>query len=116
MSKTVAAPVSHRAWQDYYEMTKPKVVMLMLITAWVGMALAPQQGMASLANWVFGTLGIAALAAAGAAFNHLVDHKIDQLMARTHRRPVATGRVSQRNGLIFAFSLTLLGFAVLMVF
>lgn len=116
MSKTITAPVSPRAWHDYYEMTKPKVVMLMLITAWVGMALAPQQGAASLVNWVFGTLGIAALAAAGAAFNHLVDHKIDQLMARTHRRPVATGRVSQRNGLIFAFGLTLTGFAVLMVF
>lgn len=111
MSDThTAQPAS--IWRDFYEMTKPKVVMLMLITAWVGMALAPSQGF-PLAGVVLGTLGIAALAASGAAFNHLLDRKIDQRMARTHRRPVATGRVSMRQGLVFAGGLSVVGFAVL---
>ncbi len=111
MSKTIAT--RHQGlWHDFYEMTKPKVVMLMLITAWVGMALAPTDGF-PVAGVVLGTLGIAALAAAGAAFNHLLDRKIDQRMARTHRRPVATGRVSMRQGMVFAGTLTVTGFVVL---
>lgn len=101
-------------WRDFYEMTKPKVVLLMLITAWVGMALAPSEGF-PLAGVLLGTLGIAALAASGAAFNHLLDRKIDQRMARTHRRPVATGRVSLQQGMVFAVSLSVIGFVVLYV-
>ena len=111
MSKTATA--RHQGlWHDFYEMTKPKVVMLMLITAWVGMALAPNEGF-PLAGVVLGTLGIAALAASGAAFNHLLDRKIDQRMARTHRRPVATGRVSMQQGVVFAGALSVIGFVVL---
>lgn len=101
-------------WRDFYEMTKPKVVLLMLITAWVGMALAPSEGF-PLAGVLLGTLGIATLAASGAAFNHLLDRKIDQRMARTHRRPVATGRVSLQQGMVFAVSLSVIGFMVLYI-
>lgn len=100
---------------DLYEMTKPKVVLLMLITAWVGMALTP----IAMIPWltvITASLGIAMLAGAGAAFNHIVDEHIDQKMARTHQRPVATGRVSRPIGLVFASTLTVLGFVVLMVF
>jgi len=111
MSKTATA--RHQGlWHDFYEMTKPKVVMLMLITAWVGMALAPSESF-PLTGVILGTLGIAALAASGAAFNHLLDRKIDQRMARTHRRPVATGRVSMQQGLVFAGALSVIGFVVL---
>lgn len=99
-------------WRDFLEMTKPKVVLLMLITAWVGMALAPK-GDAAVVGMIVGTLGIAALAAAGAAFNHLLDRQLDQRMARTHRRPMATGRVSLHQGLAFAATLTISGFVML---
>lgn len=99
---------------DLLEMTKPKVVLLMLITAWVGMALAPIGAV----PWVpvmAGTVGIALLAAAGAAFNHILDQHIDQKMARTHRRPVATGRITPTLGFSFASVLTLSGFVMLFV-
>lgn len=113
MSKSIA--IGNRAlWRDFLEMTKPKVVLLMLITAWVGMALAPK-GDQAVVGMLVGTLGIAALAAAGAAFNHLLDRQLDQRMARTHRRPVATGRVTLQQGFVFAASLTLGGFVVLYV-
>lgn len=111
MSKPIA--IGNRAlWRDFLEMTKPKVVLLMLITAWVGMALAPKGEQAAV-GMIIGTLGIAALAAAGAAFNHLLDRQLDQRMARTHRRPVATGRVTVQQGFTFAVSLTIVGFVVL---
>lgn len=113
MSKQLAARRGG-LWHDFYEMTKPKVVLLMLVTAWVGMALAPTNGF-PVAGVVFGTFGIAALAAAGAAFNHLLDRKIDQRMARTHQRPMATGRVSLHQGLVFACGLSVVGFVVLYV-
>jgi len=100
---------------DLFEMTKPKVVLLMLITAWVGMALAPLGAIPWLAV-ITGSLGIAFLAGAGAAFNHILDQHIDQKMARTHRRPIATGRISTRNGFLFASILAITGFVLLLVF
>ncbi len=100
---------------DLFEMTKPKVVLLMLITAWVGMALAPL-GSVPWLEVILGTIGIALLAGAGAAYNHILDQHIDQRMARTHRRPIATGRVSTKLGLVFATSITMLGFSILLVF
>ena len=100
---------------DLYEMTKPKVVFLMLITAWVGMALAPL-GAIPWQAVIMGTLGIAFVAGAGAAFNHILDRQIDQRMARTQRRPIATGRISGRVGLSFATLLTVLGMALLFVY
>ncbi|WP_230390675.1 heme o synthase [Reinekea sp. G2M2-21] len=108
-------PVWREIASDLFEMTKPKVVLLMLITAWVGMALAPL-GAVPWLPVIVGTLGIALLAGAGAAFNHILDQHIDQRMARTHRRPVATGRISTRAGLWFAASLTVLGFGLLLLF
>ena len=100
---------------DLFEMTKPKVVLLMLITAWVGMALAPL-GAIPWMPVIVGTLGIALLAGSGAAYNHILDQHIDQRMARTHQRPVATGRISTRVGLVYATTLAGVGFASLLVF
>lgn len=97
---------------DLLEMTKPKVVLLMLITAWVGMALAPL-GSIPWIPVITGTIGIAMLAAAGAAYNHILDQHIDQKMARTHRRPVATGRITPIVGFSFATLLTIAGFVLL---
>ncbi|MFT4674824.1 MAG: protoheme IX farnesyltransferase [Reinekea sp.] len=100
---------------DLYEMTKPKVVFLMLITAWVGMALAPLGAVPWVAV-IMGTLGIAFLAGAGAAVNHILDEQIDQRMARTQKRPIATGRISTQTGFSFAIVLTVLGMAILFAY
>ncbi|WP_426237091.1 heme o synthase [Pseudomonas sp. TWP3-2] len=102
-------------WRDYLELTKPKVVVLMLITSLVGMFLATRAGV----PWtvlVFGNLGIALCAGGAAVVNHVVDRRIDALMARTHKRPLAEGRVSPAAALTFALVLALLGQALLLTF
>lgn len=101
-----------RRWQDYLALTKPKVVALLVLTAWVGMVLAAER----LAPWsllLAATLGIALLSAAAAALNHVVDQRIDAQMARTHSRPVARGRVSSQHATLFASGLALSGFLLL---
>ncbi|MDD2049868.1 heme o synthase [Pseudomonas putida] len=102
-------------WRDYLELTKPKVVVLMLITSLVGMFLATRAGV-PWAVLLFGNLGIACCAGAAAVVNHVVDRRIDALMARTHKRPLAEGRVAPAAALIFALLLALLGMALLLVF
>ncbi|WP_422422565.1 heme o synthase [Pseudomonas sp. GZD-222] len=102
-------------WRDYLELTKPKVVVLMLITSLVGMFLATRAGV----PWtilLFGNLGIACCAGGAAVVNHVVDRRIDALMARTHKRPIAEGRVAPAAALIFALALAVLGMALLLVF
>ena len=96
------------SWRDYLELTKPKVVMLMLITSLVGMFLATRAGV----PWtvlVFGNLGIGLCAAGAAAVNHVVDRRIDALMARTQKRPLAEGRISAGSALAFALLLSASG-------
>ena len=103
------------SWRDYLELTKPRVVLLMLITSLVGMFLATRAGV----PWtvlVFGNLGIALCAGGAAAVNHVVDRRIDAVMARTHKRPLAEGRVSPAAALTFALVLALLGQALLLTF
>ncbi|MEM1433274.1 MAG: heme o synthase [Pseudomonadota bacterium] len=108
----VAMPVS---WRDYYEITKPRVVMLMLLCAVVGMFLAVP-GMVPLDVLFFGTLGIALVAGSAAAVNHIADATIDARMARTEHRPVAMGRLTSTQGITFAAVTGGLGFAILYAF
>lgn len=112
MATVLLSQQYNRLWRDYLELTKPKVVALLVLTAWVGMVLASE----SLASWtllISATLGIGLLSAAAAALNHVVDQRIDAQMARTHSRPVARGRVSSKNAIVFACSLALTGFLLL---
>lgn len=105
----------HASWRDYLELTKPKVVLLMLITSLVGMFLATRAGV----PWtvlLFGNLGIALCAGGAAAVNHVVDRRIDAVMARTHKRPLAEGRVSPAAALTFALALGVAGLALLLTF
>ena len=87
-------------WRDYYEMCKPRVVLLMLLCTLVGMFLATNEAVA-LSLIVYCLVGVALVAGSAAALNHLVDATVDQKMARTEQRPVAQGRVSMRQGLVF---------------
>lgn len=101
-------------WRDYLELTKPRVVALMILTALIGMCMAVP-GFVPWQPLVFGNLGIALCAGAAAAINHLVDERIDQQMTRTRSRPVATGTVSPRAAATFAACLALAGITVLVV-
>lgn len=98
--------------KDYLELTKPKVVALLVLTAWVGMMLAVP-GLPDLLTVLAATVGIGLLSAAAAAINHVVDQRIDAQMARTYSRPVAKGRLSSKQASSFAFSLALTGFIIL---
>ncbi|MEW4952091.1 heme o synthase [Pseudomonas asiatica] len=103
------------SWRDYLELTKPKVVVLLLITSLAGMFLATRAGV-SWSVLLFGNLGIGFCAGGAAVVNHVVDRRIDALMARTHKRPLAQGRVEPLPALLFALALALLGMALLLVF
>ena len=87
--------------QQFLQLTKPRVVSLIVFTAVIGMLLA-LPGPVPLQPLFFGTLGIALVAGAAAAFNCLVEQKIDALMTRTQRRPLPSGALSSLQTLIFA--------------
>ena len=101
-------------WSQYYSLTKPKVVYLIVFTAMVGMLLAAE-GLPPLDLFVFGLLGIGLAAASGAAINHVVDEHIDRIMERTRNRPLASGDLDQKSALIFALSIGALGIGILLV-
>ncbi|SDT17079.1 protoheme IX farnesyltransferase [Halopseudomonas xinjiangensis] len=100
-------------WRDYLELTKPKVVALMIITSAIGMLLATE-GAVPWTILLAGNLGIALCAGSAAAINHVVDRRIDLHMARTQRRPLAQGRVNPLNAVLFAMLLGVAGMVILL--
>jgi protoheme IX farnesyltransferase len=97
---------------QYFELTKPRVVALIVFTAIVGMLLATP-GLPPWNALVFGSLGIWLAAASAAAINHLLDQRIDALMARTQHRPLPTGQLNPRQVLAFALVLGALSMTLL---
>ncbi|MGB7183150.1 MAG: heme o synthase [Burkholderiaceae bacterium] len=87
--------------RQYLELTKPRVVLLAVFCALIGMLLAAD-GQVSWRVLVFGNLGIGLLASAGFTINCLVERGIDARMARTRARPMARGEVSISGALLFA--------------
>ena len=102
------------SWRDYYEMCKPRVVMLMILTAMVGMFLAVP-GMVPLDILILGNIGIALVAGSGAVVNHLIDYRVDSLMKRTHNRPIPQGRVDQKQAAVFAAAIGVAGMLILLI-
>lgn len=102
-------------WRDYYEMCKPNVVLLMILTSIIGMLLAVP-GMVPLDVLILGNLGIALCAGSAAAVNHLVDRRVDQQMARTHNRPIAKGRIEPWQAAVFALVMGGMGMAILLIY
>lgn len=98
----------------FWQLTKPRVVALLVLTAWVGMMLA-SEGLPDLALMAAASLGIAMVSGAAAAFNHVLDQKIDARMARTRLRPLPSGRLSSRHAVSFACALAAAGFVLLLV-
>ncbi len=99
-------------WKVYWTLTKPKVVALMLLTALVGMCLS-QQGTLPLQAVTLGLIGIGLMAGSAAAFNHLIDRRIDAIMARTYRRPLPSGEIQAYKVFAFATVIGVVGFVVL---
>jgi len=100
---------------DYLSLCKPRVVLLMLLTSWVGMYLASPKAI----PWsilVLGTIGIAFAASSAAVINHLIDRHIDIKMRRTATRPIASKRISPKQALIFAGFLAFIAWLVLSIF
>ena len=98
----------------YYELCKPRVVYLIVFTAVVGMFLAVPDWPA-LNALIAGTLGIGLAASSAAAINHLLDQRIDAVMARTRDRPLPTGQLEVKQVLSFALILCVLSMAILVL-
>ncbi|MDX1516628.1 MAG: heme o synthase [Woeseiaceae bacterium] len=99
-------------WRDYYELTKPRVVMLIVFTAIVGMFLAAP-GWPGTVPLILGTIGISLAASGAAVFNHVLDARIDIHMLRTRGRPLPQGRISEPRALMFASMLSVVSMIVL---
>ncbi len=102
-------------FSQYLELTKPKVVLLIVFTALVGMLLSVNDGLPPLDKIFFGLLGIGFAASSAAAINHWADQKIDAIMLRTQHRPLPKGDLSDTNVIIFAFVLCAIAMAVLVI-
>jgi protoheme IX farnesyltransferase len=100
--------------RDYLELCKPRVVALMLLTVLVGMFLATS-GSVSAFLLMASLLGIGFCAGSAAAVNHLVDKRIDALMARTKKRPIARGQISVQSALWFALIMGVAGLSILVI-
>ncbi len=98
----------------YYQLTKPKVVALLVLTAWVGMMLATPSP-PDLLLMLSASLGIGLVSSAAAAFNHVLDQKIDAQMARTYMRPLPKGKLTTLEAVVFACLLAVSGFILLLV-
>jgi len=100
---------------SYLTLCKPRVVLLMILTSMVGMCLAPKTSF-SWMLFILANLGIALMACSAACVNHVVDRHIDRLMCRTEKRPLVQGDISEKNAIIFAAILGLVGLFILVLY
>jgi len=115
MDNSTSSDSLSAAFRQYYDLTKPRVVMLIVFTAVVGMLLAVP-GMPDLWVVLAASLGIGLAASSGAAMNQIIDMRADAIMARTQNRPLATGGMAVWQAIIFASLLCLLGMLVLVYY
>ena len=112
MSNRTITDTADIIWQDYLTLCKPKVVSLIIFTAVVGMFLATP----NMVPWdvlIYGTIGIGLAASSAATINHVIDYRIDSIMARTMRRPLPEGKISIVNAIIFAWFLGTISMGIL---
>ena len=99
-------------WRDYYELTKPRVVMLIVFTAIVGMFVSVP-GWPGAMPLIFGTLGIGLASSSAAVYNHVLDARIDIQMMRTRGRPLPQGKLTEKSAIIFATVLCIISMLIL---
>ena len=110
----IESSLTERAtWRDYYELCKPNVVWLMILTAIVGMCMATA-GAVEPRVVIFASIGIALCSGSAAAINHLADQHVDAIMARTSSRPIVKGKIDSQSAAVFAFVLCAVGMLVLL--
>jgi heme o synthase len=112
MSVLIQSPPDTSRLEQYLQLSKPRVVALIVFTAVIGMLLATA-GMVPLQILLFGSLGIWLVAGSAAAVNCLVEQKIDAKMARTRARPLPMGSISTTETLLFSGVVGGLGLTVL---
>jgi protoheme IX farnesyltransferase len=115
MSTAVTAPIAAALpsrLRQFYELTKPRVVQLIVFCAAIGMLLA-EPGWPDWTRVALASAGIWLVAAAAAAFNCLVEQRIDARMARTAWRPTAKGELTNAQTLLFSLALCAAGCALL---
>lgn len=102
-------------FRDYYELTKPRLNFMVLVTTFVGFWVAARTHQSALLTWTLPAtlLGTAMTAASAAAMNQSIERHHDARMRRTANRPVAAGRLSAEEGTIFAAALVVAGVGVL---
>ena len=114
MSQTEVTSIAV-SWRDYLELCKPNVVALMILTSVIGMLLSTEEAVPWLVL-ILGNLGIALCAGSAAAVNHIVDRHVDDKMARTLNRPLAQGRLTPKQAVIFSLATGGSGMAILLIF
>ena len=97
---------------DFLTLCKVKVVTLIMLTAVVGMFLAVPD-LPPIHLVILASIGIALASSSAAVFNHVIDRKIDNEMARTHRRPLPEGKISSKTALIFGVVIGIIGIGTL---
>jgi protoheme IX farnesyltransferase len=102
-------------WKDYWMLTKPRVISLLLFTTWAAMIMA-ERGWPGMGLFLLTGIGFYMAAGSAHAMNMVIDRDIDKRTERTAKRPVASGRISSRNALIFAAVLGIGSFLILWQF
>lgn len=114
MSSTIEASITDVSWKDYYQLCKPRVVAVLLLTALVGMCLASRD-LPDPIQVTVALIGIGLCAASAAAFNHVLDRRFDGVMSRTRNRPLPTGHLRPAQAIAFACIIGITGFVLLFV-
>lgn len=101
-----------KIYKAYLESSKPRVVLLMIFTSFIGMLLADPLGF-NIQVLILGNLGIALMSLSAGSINQLLDQKIDSIMHRTKKRPLVSGILKTRNVVVYASLMALVGFYIL---
>ena len=108
-------PVPRASWRDYLTLTKPRIMVLLLLTGAGGMFVGAE-GVPSAGLFVATMAGLGLACGGASALNHVLDRDIDVYMRRTDKRPVASGRIPAERALEFGLALSALSFVVLTSF
>lgn len=113
-SVSSSIPPSPPTVADFLTLCKVKVVMLIMLTAVVGMFLAVP-GLPPIHLVILASIGIAFASSSAAVFNHVIDQKIDNEMARTHKRPLPKGKITSKMALVFGVIIGVIGIGTLAI-
>ena len=109
----VTSSEARASWRDYFNLTKPTITLLVVVTVLPGILLAANGALPKMTLVMCCLVGTWLASSSAAVFNHLVDVDVDRTMVRTKRRPVASGRVQSRRAMMFGVLLAVSSFFIL---